>query len=52
MVNTFSLEGCFNTKMPSCQHKFFHKEKIDGLVQHCIDSTANALELPQSCAKP
>ena len=25
---------------------------IDGLVQDCIDSTANALELQQSCAKP
>ena len=28
------------------------KEHIDGLVQDCSNSIANALELPQCCIKP
>ena len=31
---------------------FHYKEKIDGLVQDCSNSIANALELLQSCTKP
>ena len=29
-----------------------HKNHIDGLVQDCSISIANALEIPQFCAKP
>ena len=30
----------------------FHRKYIDGLVQSCIISIANALEILQSCTKP
>ena len=30
----------------------FYIEHIDGLMQDCSNSTANALELLQSCTKP
>ena len=32
--------------------KWMHPNDFDGLVQDCGNSIANALELPQSCAKP
>ena len=32
--------------------KWIYANHIDGLVQDCGNSIANALELPQSCAKP
>ena len=34
-----------------CLHNFF-KPQMDGLVQDCSISIANALELLQSCSKP
>ena len=33
-------------------HVSYFKLHIDGLVQDCINTSANALELPQSCTKP
>ena len=30
----------------------YYRNYIDGLVQDCINSIANALELLQSCTKP
>ena len=48
-VNSFDAEYCvdeFNAFLPFCQ------QDIDGLVQDCSNSIANALELLQSCTKP
>ena len=34
------------------QNKNFHYNDIDGLAQDCSNSSALAMELMQSCAKP
>ena len=47
------LEKCLNFFWKSVLTMFaVANQNIDGLVQDCGNSIANALELPQSCSKP
>ena len=36
----------------NCTYKRYDNKHIEGLVQDCSNSTANELELPQSCPEP
>ena len=49
MAAILSKPQCVNPFCPSQTYSVVH---IDGLVQDCTNSIANALELLQSCTKP
>ena len=53
MTKTFPwLCDLLDNKITSSQVAYICNDKIDGLVQDCSNSIANALELLQSCTKP
>ena len=41
----------FNDGLVPKINKLYHEPNIDGFVQDCGNSSADALELPQSCTK-
>ena len=53
-MRTAAKQSCLYTSLfqTSCWIYCWRHTYIDGLVQDCSNSIANALELLQSCAKP